>query len=401
MNDDFIFTSESVTTGHPDKLCDQVSDAIVDHFLMQDPYSTVEAECAISSGVMFIAARYAAKATIDIPEIARAVIREVGYSREVFDADACTIMTSFMDHTATDYRPLDIDTMSDDDIDRVTSKHQVTVFGYACDQTAALMPLPIWLAHRLADLLDSPKVAKKLPYLLPDGKTQVAIEYQGGRPSRIYSITLTAAQRDKDAVAAEALHQELIEQVVSPVLKAEHFPRDELTRIFVNPEGPLVGGGPAAHSGLTGRKTGIDTYGEYARHSGAALSGKGPLRIDRIGAYAARYAAKNVVASGLAKECEVQLSYSIGSASPVSVRVRTFGTGRVDDKILNARLCEVIDFRLAAIARDMQLPKLPAQHKDGFYRKLAVYGQMGRIDLDVPWERTDKAEVLKDGLSPR
>lgn len=395
MNDDFIFTSESVTTGHPDKLCDQVSDAIVDHFLIQDHHSSVEAECAVSSGVMFIAARYASKARLDIPRIARRVIREVGYTKDVFDADSCTIMTSFMDHSVRDYRPLDLDDMSDEDIGRVTAKHQVTVFGYACDQSPALMPLPIYLAHRIADVLDSPELVKRLPYLLPDGKTQVGVEYTGGRPSRLYSITLVASQTDEEAVDPEHLREDLIKEVVTPVLKKEQFQVDDRTRVFVNPDGPLIGGGPTAHSGLTGRKTGIDTYGEYARHSGAALSGKDPLRIDRVGAYAARYAAKNVVAAGLASECEVQLSYSIGSAGPVSLRVRTFGTGEADDKSLKDRLLQLMDFRLGAIVRDMQLQKLPATRKDGFYQRLAVYGQIGRIDLDVPWERTDKVEALK------
>ena len=396
MNDDFIFTSESVTAGHPDKLCDQVSDGIVDHFLKQDSNSSIVAECAVSSGVMFISAHYASQARLDIADIARQVIRGVGYPKQVFDADACTIMTSFMDHTAKEYRPYDLDNMDDADIGLITAKHQVTVFGYACDQTPALMPLPIWLAHRLADVLDSPKVQKKLPYLLPDGKSQVGIEFRNGKPKRIHSITLVASQTDADAVAPEQLRDDLIDRVVGPALKDEKFKPDEKTQMFVNPEGPLIGGGPAAHSGLTGRKTGIDSYGEYARHSGAALSGKDPLRIDRVGAYAARYAAKNVVAAGLAKECEVQLSYSIGASRPVSLRVRTFGSGSVDDKELTARVTEVIDFRLGAIVRDLQLQKLPASHHDeGFYQRLAVYGHMGRTDLDVPWEKTDKVKALK------
>jgi S-adenosylmethionine synthetase len=397
VSDDFIFTSESVTLGHPDKLCDQVSDGIVDHFLKQDSHSSIVAECAVSSGVMFISAHYASKARLDIAEIARQVIRGVGYPKGVFDADACTIMTSFMDHTATAYRPFELDSMDDADIGLITAKDQVTVFGYACDQTPALMPVPIWLAHRLADVLDSRKVQKKLPYLLPDGKTQVGIEFRDGKPSRIHSITVVASQTTDDAVSQEQLRDDVIDHVVGPALKKEAFKPDESTQICINPEGPLIGGGPAAHSGLTGRKTGIDSYGEYARHSGAALSGKDPLRIDRVGAYAARYAAKNVVAAGLATECEVQLSYSIGASRPVSVRVRGFGDRVLDDdKALTARVAEVMDFRLGAIVRDMQLQKLPASSgDDGFYQRLAVYGHMGRTDLDVPWERTDKAEALK------
>ncbi len=393
MSDDFIFTSESVTTGHPDKLCDQVSDAIVDRFLIEDPHSTINAECAISSGILFVSAHYASKARLNIPEIARHTIGQVGYSTDVFDADACTIMTSFRNRTATDYRPLDLDAMDDADIDRITAKQPVTVFGYACDQTPVLMPKPIWLAHRLADMLDEPSVGKKLPYLLPDGKAQVAVEYVDGQPHRIYNITLVASQTDADAADLNQLRGDLMEQVVEPVLKKEKIQLDERAQVFVNPEGPLIGGGPDAHSGLTGRKTGIDTYGEYARHSGAALSGKDPLRIDRVGAYIARYAAKNIVAAGLAGECEVQLSYSIGSAKPVSLRVRTFGSSDLDDKELSNRLSKAIDFRLGAIVRDLRLQKLPGE-KSGFYQKLAVYGQMGRVDLDAPWERTDKAGAL-------
>jgi S-adenosylmethionine synthetase len=393
VSDDFVFTSESVTGGHPDKLCDQVSDAIVDRFLEEDPFSSIVAECAVSSGVMFISAHYASKAKLDIPEIARKTIRGVGYSKDVFDADACTIMTSFMNHSATDYRPLDLDEMDDADISRVTAKHQVTVFGYACDQTPVLMPKPIWLAHRLAQRLDSPEVGKKLPYLLPDGKAQLAVQFVDGLPDRIDSVTLVASQTDLDAADPNQLRGDLIQQVVEPVLKKEKINLDERAQVFVNPEGPLIGGGPAAHSGLTGRKTGIDTYGEFARHSGAGLSGKDPLRIDRVGAYAARYAAKNIVASGLAGECEVQLSYSIGAAKPVSLRVRTFGSSELPDKEIAERLNRVIDFRLGAIVRDLRLQKLPAE-KNGFYQKLAVYGHMGRMDLDAPWERTDKGDEL-------
>jgi S-adenosylmethionine synthetase len=396
VSDDFIFTSESVTTGHPDKLCDQVSDAIVDHFLKQDSHASIAAECAVSSGILFISAHYASQARVDIPGVARQVIRDVGYSKEVFDADACTVLTSFMDHTATDYRPFDLDNMKKNEIDRITAKHQVTVFGYACNQTEALIPLPIWLAHRLADTLDSPQVGQKLPYLLPDGQSQVGIEFRNGKPKRIHSITLVASQTDSDAVGPDRLRADLVDNVIEPVLQEASFKADGKTKIFVNPEGPVVGGGPAAHSGLTGRKTGIDTYGEYARHSGAALSGKDPFRVDRVGAYAARYAAKNVVAAGLAEECEVQLSYTIGSAAPVSVRVRTFGTGDgVDDAQLAERLSEIIDFRLGAIVRDLHLQNLPREQGGSFYQKLAVYGHMGRTDVDVPWERTDKTSELK------
>jgi S-adenosylmethionine synthetase len=394
VSNNFIFTSESVTTGHPDKLCDQVSDAIIDHFLNQDPDSRIVAECAVASGVMFIATHYASKARLDIPEIARRVIRETGYSSEEFDADACTILTSFMDHTATDYMPFDLDNMDDEAIDRIPGRQQVSVFGYACDQTPALMPLPIWLAHRLADRLDSPQVKKKLPYVLPDGETQVGIEYLNGKPGRIHSITLVATSSEAAEIDLQQLRDDLTREVVEPVLKKEKYHPDENSRIFINPGGLRVGGGPAVHSGLTGRKTGIDTYGGFARHSGAALSGKDPMRIDRVGAYIARYAAKNVVAAGLARECEVQLSYTIGVARPVSLRVRTFGTSELDEFTITSRLEDTIDFRLGGIVRDLGLKNLSSR-TEGFYRHLAVYGHMGRIDLDVPWEKTDKADALK------
>ena len=394
MSKNFIFTSESVTTGHPDKLCDRVSDAIVDHFLNQDPDSRIVAECAVSSGVMFISAHYASKARLDIPDIARHIIRNTGYPKEVFDADACTIMTSFVDHTATDYLSYDLDNMDDAAIDKIPVRQQASVFGYACDQTPALMPLPIWLAHRLADRLDSPKVADKLPWLLPDGETQAGIEYLGGKPGRIHSITLVATQTTPDAVDLEQLREDIRREVVDPVLKKEKLKPDAETRIFINPGGARTGGGPAVHSGLTGRKTGIDTYGGYARHSGAALSGKDPMRIDRVGAYIARYAAKNVVAAGIARECEVQLSYTVGVARPVSLRVRTFGTAEMGDTAIAARLEQVIDFRLGGIVRDLNLKRLGEVSKGG-YHDLAVYGHMGRTDLDMPWEMADKADALK------
>ena len=393
MKGDYIFTSESVTLGHPDKLCDQVSDAIVDNFLKGDPSSSIVAECALSSGVMFISAHYTSHAKFDIQSIARDVIRDVGYPPRVFDADDCTILTSFQNHTATDYRPVNLDELSNTEIDRITAKHPATLFGYASDQSKALMPLPIFLAHRLADQLDAPSVRKKLPYLLPDGKAQVAIEYEAGKPKRIHSISLVTSQSDAAAVDLNQLRGDMIEHVVEPVLKKHKFPADSKTNIFVNPEGLVIGGGPAVHSGLTGRKTGIDTYGEFSRHSGAAMSGKDPLRIDRVGAYAGRYAAKNVVAAGLATECEVQLSYTVGAARPISVHVRTFGTGTVEDTELAARLDKAIDFRLGAIVRDLRLQKLPSE-VEGFYRKLACYGQVGRLDLDLPWEKTDKKKAL-------
>ncbi len=394
MSDDFIFTSESVTTGHPDKLCDQVSDAIVDHFLSQDPNAGINAECAMASGVLFISAHYASRGGLAIPDVARSVIRSVGYPREVFDADACTIMTSFMDHTEEQYHELNLSALDDDALGRITAKDQVTVFGYACDQTEALMPLPVAIAHALVRRLDDPDLNAELPYLLPDAKVQVGVEYRGGRPVRVHSVALETSQREDHGPGADRLQSDLIHGVITPVLAEQSVAPDADTHYFINPEGPVIGGGPAVHSGLTGRKTGIDTYGEYARHSGAALSGKDPMRIDRVGAYVARYAAKNAVAAGLAGECEVQLSYSIGSAGPVSLRVRTFGTASIEDDEIADRLRATFDFRIGAIVRDLRLRHLSAEHPEGFYRRLAAYGHMGRTDLDVPWERTDRASQL-------
>lgn len=394
MSNDFIFTSESVTCGHPDKLCDQVSDAIVDHFLKHDPDARIIAECAVSSGVMFISSHYASSHSLDITDIARRVIRSIGYPKMSFDADDCTILTSIMDHSKTDYLPMDLDAMSDREIDAIPARQQTSVFGYACNQTRELMPLPIWLAHRLAHRLDSKKIASKLPYLLPDAELQVGIQFENGQPSRIHSITLVATQDEASDVDDKALQSDLVEHVIEPVLKKENFSADEDTRIHINPGGIRRGGGPSIHSGLTGRKTGIDTYGGYARTSSAALSGKDPMRIDRTGAYIARYAAKNVVAAGLAGECEVQLSYSIGEAQPVSLRVRTFGSSEMNDRDIADRLRQVIDFRPGGIVRDLHLKTLSTL-KGGFYRKLAVYGHMGRSEPEAPWEKTDIAGKLK------
>ncbi|MGB5641536.1 MAG: methionine adenosyltransferase [Gammaproteobacteria bacterium] len=395
MTSNFIFTSESVTSGHPDKICDQVSDAVIDHFLKQDPDARVIAECAVSSGVMFISSHYASSAAaLDISDIARRTISEIGYPKDVFDADDCAILTSIMDHSSADYTPMDLDAMTDAQLDAVTARQQTSVFGYACDHTEDLMPMPIWLAHKLAHRMDVIHMTKKLPYLLPDAEIQVGFEFHNGQPARLHSITLVATQLEDSEVELEGLRDDLIDKVIEPVFKKEKIKADEHTMININPAGPRKGGGPSVHSGLTGRKTGIDAYGGYARSSGAALSGKDPMRIDRVGAYIARYAAKNVVAAGLAKECEVQLSYSIGCADPVSLRVRTFGSSTLEDTAIADRLKEVIDFRPGGVVRDLGLKNISAQ-LGGFYRKLAVYGHMGRSDIDVPWENTAIASKLK------
>jgi S-adenosylmethionine synthetase len=382
-----IFTSESVTRGHPDKLCDQVSDATVDAFLRQDPLAHVVAECAIATGVLFIAARFAARASVDIPALARGVIADAGYTGNGFDARRCSILTSFTTLDAGERA--DGATRRDDE----PAGEQVNAFGYACGETPALMPLPIWLAHRLARELDAAR-GRGAPFLAPDGKTQVAVEYADSRPARIHSLTLTAAtlERLKPGVLEEALR----ELVIAPAFRDEPLAPKGSTKVHVNPGGPYLVGGPEKHSGLTGRKTAIDTYGEYARQSGAALSGKDPSRVDRIAAYAARHAAKNIVACGLAGRCEVHLAYSIGAARPISVSVETFGSGKKDDADIAARLQQAVDLRAAAIERRFALRSRAAAAGDaGFFRPLAVYGQVGRLDLDLPWERVDLAEALR------
>lgn len=392
MNRDFVFTSESVTEGHPDKLCDQISDALVDRFLQQDPRSLVIAESAVATGIVFVALRFASEASVDVTHAVRNVIREVGYEHEGFDARTCTVMVSAREIPATQ-RPADERELDEDAIERITVSDQVTLFGYACRQTPSLMPLPISLAHRLARQLAEARRSGRIASLAPDGKTQVAVEFRNRRPVRLHGITLVTSHFG-EVPDAEKLEQELRELVIAPVFEGEEIGPDAKTRIFVNPGEALAQGGPAVHAGLTGRKTAVDTYGEYARHSGAALSGKDPARIDRIGAYAARHAAKCVVAAGLAEECEVQLSYSIGLARPVSVQVETWGTGKLPDAVLSERVADAFDFRLAGIVRAFDLRGQPAAHAAAFYRRLAAYGHMGRSDGDWPWERVDDAERL-------
>ncbi len=400
MRKDFIFTSESVTEGHPDKLCDQISDAIVDRFLQQDPYSSIIAECAVSQSIVFIALVFSSTALIDVANVARNIINQAGYDDAPFSGGTCTALTSIKELPLASELRFDETMLTEEEIDRITVRHnQVNAFGFACHQTPAFMPLPIWLAHKLARRLTSVRFRKLLPYLAPDGKTQVGVEYRNGRPHRIYSITIQVCQRKSSAGGVShlrALENDIRETVIDPSFHGEEIRPDTKTRIFIQPEGPDIGCGPTMHSGLTGRKNAIDTYGEYSRHSGAALSGKDPRRIDRIGAYAARYAAKNIVAAGLAEECEVQISYSIGLSRPVSIQVETFGTGKVTEARIVALLKEHFDFRPVGIMRQFKLRHLPGSIKGGFYRKLAAYGHVGRMDIGLPWEVTDKVMVLKE-----
>lgn len=400
MRKDFIFTSESVTEGHPDKLCDQISDAIVDRFLQQDPCSSVVAECAVSQSIVFIALVFSSTALIDVSNVAKNIINQVGYDDEFFSGRTCTALTSIKELPMSKDLRFDETRLTEKEIDLITVKrNQVNAFGFACHQTPAFMPLPIWLAHKLARRLTSVRLRKLLLYLAPDGKTQVGVEYKKGRPHKIHSITIQVCQKKSSTESLpspKSLEDDVREAIIGPSFYGEEIRPDAETRIFIQTDDPDIGCGPSMHSGLTGRKNAIDTYGEYARHSGAALSGKDPRRIDRIGAYAARYAAKNVVAAGLAEECEVQLSYSIGLSRPVSIQVETFGTGRVTEAKIIAMLKRHFDFRPAGIMRHFRLRHLPGSVKGGFYRKLAAYGHVGRMDIGVPWEVTDKVMILKE-----
>lgn len=395
MTGTFVFASESVTEGHPDKLCDQIADAILDRFLQQDPFARVVAECAVSRGVLFIASRFAARATVDIAGTARRVIAQAGYEQGEFNAYDCGITTSFLELADTPCRTMDERTLDDETIDRITAKNMANAFGYACTQTAAMLPLPIWLAHQLARRLASVRRQRRLAYLAPDGKCQVAVEYAGRRPSRIHTITLVTSQLEPGFPSLATLQRDLREFVIEPAFQGEEIRPDDRTRVFINPEGIFVAGGPSAHSGLTGRKTAVDSYGEYSRNSETALSGKDPTRIDRVGVYAARHAAKSVVAAGLAEECEVHLNYAVGQARPLSIQVATFGTGKLPDEQLRTLVARHFDFRPAGIVSRFNLRGLPSQLRGGFYRRLAVYGHVGRMDMGLPWEAVETTGLLE------
>lgn len=396
MITDFVFTSQSVTEGHPDRLCDSISDAIIDAFLRQDSTSRITAECALSKNVLFLAARFASEALVDIPDIARTVIKGVGYRPKDFNAAECTVVTSQIEQSKTP-REMNFSSVDNEEIDRITVSHQTTVFGYACRHTPELMPLPITLANQLARQLSKVRRHRRIDYLSPDCTSQVGVEFANDIPNRIDSITLIIGCEDPDSPPAFAqIEEDLRHHVINPVFRHASIKPDNLTRITINPNGPYLRSGPSAHSGMTGRKTDSDTYGSFARHCGSALSGKGPSRIDRAGAYAARYAAKNIVAAGLAEECEVQLSYSIGFPGPVSVYLTTKGTGAVDDHEIRKRLLRHFDFRLGAIIRDLELRELTQKYNGLFYQKLPVNGHFGANGLPLPWEKTDKAELLAE-----
>lgn len=392
MTPDLVFTSESVTSGHPDKLCDQISDAAIDAFLAQDPGARAIVECAMATGIVFIAARFAADAIVDLPTIARKVISEAGYADGDFDARKCSILTSFAELPLESRQPPPMD-IDDEAIGRVVANDQANVFGYACRETPELMPLPICLAHRVVRALDEARRAG-VAWLSPDAKSQVSVEYRAGAPARIHSVSVSVAIEPTELAAN--LDEFLRSLAIQAVSKYE-VKLDAQTQIHINAGIPLEIGGPAKHAGLTGRKNGIDSYGEIARQSGAALSGKDPSRIDRVGAYAARHAAKNIVAARLAERCEVHLAYAIGQARPISFSVDTFGTGRLSDDVIAKRVAATFDFRPAAIVHRFELRTRPASMREqGFYRPLALYGHFGRTDLVLPWESVDLAEALHE-----
>ena len=387
-----LFTSESVTEGHPDKMCDQISDAILDELMRQDPMSRVACETSITTGLVLVMGEITTKGYVDIQKIVRNTIREIGYDRAKygFDCDTCGVITALDEQSADIALGVDKaleakeNKMSEEDMDAIGAGEQGMMFGYATNETEELMPYPISLAHKLARKLTEVRKNGTLPYLRPDGKTQVTVEYdENGKPFRLDAVVLST-QHDPE-VTQEQIHEDIKKYVFDEILPQDMV--DENTKFFINPTGRFVIGGPNGDSGLTGRKIIVDTYGGYARHGGGAFSGKDCTKVDRSAAYAARYVAKNIVAAGLADKCEIQLSYAIGVAHPTSVMVDTFGTGKVSDEKLVEIIRDKFDLRPAGIIKMLDLRR-------PIYKQTAAYGHFGRNDLDLPWEKTDKAEEL-------
>ncbi len=385
-----LFTSESVTEGHPDKICDQISDAILDSVLREDKEARVACETAVTTGLVLVSGEITTTCYVDIPKVVRDTIRKIGYTRAKygFDADTCAVLTSIGEQS-TDIalgvdRALEARNIFTEGIEEIGAGDQGMMFGYATDETEGYMPVPIDLAHRLARRLTEVRKSDMLEYLRPDGKTQVTVEYKDGKPMRVDTIVISSQHHPE--IAQEQIRGDILENVVMPIVPSTML--DDNTRYYINPTGRFVIGGPQGDAGLTGRKIIVDTYGGMARHGGGAFSGKDPTKVDRSGAYAARYVAKNVVAAGFASRCEIQIAYAIGVASPVSISVETFGTGRLNDDKIVQFIKETFDLRPAAIIKTLDLRR-------PIYQQTAAYGHFGRTDLDLPWERLDKVEDLR------
>jgi len=409
----FLFTSESVTEGHPDKICDQISDAILDVFLTKDKTSRVAAETTATTGMVMVSGEISSNCYVDIPAVVRDTIKRIGYKGEEgggFDYKTCAVLTT-IDEQSTDIAGgvnkalearSDVSGTSKEETNDIGAGDQGIMFGYACNETNELMPLPISLAHKLAYKLSEVRKEKIVNYLRPDGKTQVTVEYENGKPKRIDTIIIST-QHDPEINGIvdnqkiqEIINSDLRKYVIDEVFKCEKIKPDETTKYYINPSGRFVIGGPQGDAGLTGRKIIVDTYGGYSRHGGGAFSGKDPTKVDRSAAYAARWVAKNIVAAGLAEKCEIELAYAIGMAEPVSICVDTFDTGKISDEELSEIVKRTFDLRPAAIIKTFKLRELPSLNNGVFYQKLAAYGHMGRNDFYVPWEETNMVSKLKE-----